>query len=446
MPKNKIGAYIFFSSEDDKYRVLGGIGTYIGLMSREIKRLFPATEVYWITRSHNGKNFTEKDPAGVRRFYFTSESDANKRPFFKYVIKPENQDLAGRMIFANKISNKIRQIVGEQKGKNIIIESGEWEGLGYEALGDISYSNVVKVARLHTPLITCMKQNSLPETAGNAFQLMTEYLTLISADCISACTEHVKTKIIRDLLGRDHPLSKKIIVLPNPIDTRNFKPDPCTRSESINLINKHLKTAFLSDKTFNIFAVGSVESRKGVEYVMDAVPLICQAIPNARVCFIGHCGDDNDKNYNANTKLSPKRLYVRIPKRYRKFVKFTDYIDHKILPQILPAGDVFPIMSLGDNFPGTVAELSLAQKPIIALMRGGVKEMLSDHGNRPAAYSLGSSLNGASRRLVRAVIKLHNDPAALKAIGGSLRSLMLKKYDSETVTELIMDSYSKYFK
>ncbi len=43
---NKIDCVVFLSKEDDKYLVLGGIGTYIGVLSRGIKKINNKIEVF----------------------------------------------------------------------------------------------------------------------------------------------------------------------------------------------------------------------------------------------------------------------------------------------------------------------------------------------------------------------------------------------------------------
>lgn len=438
--RNKIDCLILCSSEDDKHLVLGGIGTYLGLLSREIKSLYPAISVYWVTRSPGKKDFIETDHKGVVRYYLSAESNYNLKPFYRLIQHKDSLDLVEKIVFNQKVASKIYEIINYNKGKNIVIESGEWEGLCSEVFKNISDPKIIKSVRLHTPLATCIKQNLLERSSSNTYQLIAEHSTIELADCVSACTNFAKSNVINDVLGKDN--KKKIVTIPNPIDITNFFPNLCTRIESVKTLNSFIKSSFIKEDTFNILVVGSVENRKGVNYVMDAIPEICEKIPEARICFIGHCGNERSKNYNANTKLSPQKMFFRIQKKYWKFVKFSNYIDHKALPRVFGCGDLFPIMSLGDNFHGVVAEISLSAKPIIALMRGGVKEMLTNN-NREIAYSIGKDLKGAANRLAVAVKYLYDKPDMRNDIGNNLRKLMLEKYHPETVTRDIVEFYNK---
>jgi glycosyltransferase involved in cell wall biosynthesis len=438
--KPNIDCVIYISKEDNKYLVHGGIGTYLGVLSKTIKELFPDIKVFWITKSPNEKDFIETDEYGVLRHYISGLNSKLRQPFQKLLDK-NFEDLSEKITYNFKVTDTVKEILHNHINKNIIIETGEWEGLGIDLFKLIDRHNVGKIVRLHTPLATCIRQNNLSLSASNNYQLLFEEELIRSSDCISACTEHVKSKILEDVIGKHDSLAKEIVTLPNPIDVKSFAPHPELRVKSINCINTILNEKFITDTTCNVYFVGSVESRKGVEFIIDSVPNVIENDSNVRFCFIGHCGDDNDKNLNANTKLSPKKLLSRIPKRYHNFIRFTNYVSHSKLPLIMQSGDIFPIMSIGDNFPGTVAEIALTGKMILALERGGVKEMLRDENSRMVAIGLGSSLDKAAENLGNRIIKYSRDATSRDAVGKSLYDLIIRKYSPEVVTSQILDMY-----
>jgi glycosyltransferase involved in cell wall biosynthesis len=426
-----INHYIFVSSEDDKYRVAGGIGTYIGLLSRTIKQVSPKTKVSWFTLSA-GKPFNETDEYGVHRIYLDHSHQIKRTPFATHL---KQHGLIDHLVFQEKITDKVLECINPKE--KTILEIGEWEGHGAELFRKINHKNVLKVARIHTPLATCIKQNNLETTPENALQLWSEYATLSNADVLSACTKHVKERLEKDVIGKT--LLNPIKVLPNPIDDSKFGETKTNKKKIFAYLNKKIGSSLVSDNTFNIFVLGSVESRKGVEMIIDAIPKIASTIRNARICFIGHHGGDGE-NLTANSKIPPKQLLKRIEKRFHSHIGFTGYVDHKKLPEIISAGDIFPIMSLGDNFPGTVAEISLSSKPIISLARGGVKEMISNK-NTVVAYNIGRNLKNAPARLAQAVIKLHNNPDKMNEVGKALNKLMRRKYNSQTVAKTLLRYY-----
>ena len=180
-----VDCVIFLSKEDDKYLVLGGIGTYIGVLSRTIKQVSPKTKVYWITGSPRNSDFIEVDDFGVNRVYVSKSIDPKKYKFYDSLLQ-DQRSLTEKVYFNNKVTEKALEIIKQNETKNIVIESGEWEGLGSDLFNILDKQNIAKVVRLHTPLATCIKQNNLELSAANNYQLLVENQIIRCADLISA--------------------------------------------------------------------------------------------------------------------------------------------------------------------------------------------------------------------------------------------------------------------
>lgn len=443
--KNQVlDAFICVSSEDEKYNVKGGIGTYLGILTKEAKRLCPQMKVYWVSKSHNAFDFSEKDIYGIKRHYLSDTNPYQNRPFNNRLNfnRQESKSVLDQQIFLNKANAKLSKILSKLNGKKVAIECGEWEGIAHQLFRTLYDKNIVKATRIHTPLAVTMVSNDLPVSASNQLQLMHEFETLYNADCISSCTKYMKDQVIQHVLGSDCEKSPLIKVIPNPVDANNYKSGVCTRQNSIDKVNTILKNEFINEDTFNIYVIGSVEIRKGAELVIDAVATVAKKLPNARFCFLGHHGGNDSKNLTANTKLSPDVLLEKIPKEYRHQVAFAGYVDHSELPSIIESGDAFPIMYLGDNFPGTVAEIALMEKPILALARGGVNEMLQNENGEFVAYNLGSSLQAAPSALSAGLVYLYKNAQERKAIGKNLNALVRSKYVPEKIAKDILQFYS----
>jgi len=438
-----LDAFICISSEDDIYNVKGGIGTYLAVLTKEIKRIYPHMEIHWITKSHNASDFSEIDAFGIHRHYLSDTNPYQDKPFCKHL---ELSDSAGKAlldqeVFLNKANAKLSEILATLKGKKVAIECGEWEGIAHQVFRVIDNKDILKVARIHTPLAVTMISNKLPVSTTNKLQLIHEYETLNNVDCVTSCTNYMKVLLVEHVLG-DCQAADQIRVIPNPVDSKNYKPGTCSRSLSIDKVNALLGKKFLTQDTYNIYFIGSVETRKGAELAMAAVATIAAELPQARFCFFGHHGGNASKNLTANTKLAPEILYEKIPVQYRDQVAFSGYVDHAELPSIMESGDVFPIMYLGDNFPGAVAEISLMEKPILALSRGGVHEMLCDKNGELVAYDLGTSLKEAPAKLAQGVIELYHNPQQRLNIGRNLGALIRGKYEPEKITREIIEFYS----
>lgn len=443
--KKQLDAFICISSEDEKYNVKGGIGTYLGILTKEVKRLYPTVKVYWITKSHNAFDFSETDTFGIERHYLSDTCPYQDRPFYRHLRLHENdQDnsLINQHVFLNKVNEKLSILLKELAGKNVAIECGEWEGIAHQVFRVIKDKNVVKATRIHTPLAVTMLSNKLDVPAVNKLQLIHECEVLEHADCISSCTQFMKDQLTQAVLGVESPKAQTIAVIPNPVDSNTYKQGVYTRKESIKRINALLQQEFLNDTTFNVYIIGSIETRKGAELVVDAIAQVAEQLPQARFCFFGHHGGNDSKNLTANTKLPPCVLYERIHQQYRHQVAFAGYVDHAQLPLIIESGDVFPIMYLGDNFPGTVAEIALMAKPILALSRGGVNEMLQNEHGEFLAYDLGSSLDTASQVLAEGLLELHANIALRNTIGKNIEALIRRKYTPEKTARDIIEFYT----
>ena len=435
---------IFVSSEDDKYLVYGGIGTYLGVLTRSIRNLYPQTQVYWITKSMQSNDFCEVGKEGVTKIYLSEFGDEKNTTFFQTHKSLKDDKLAKYMGFIHRVEETILKILNENKKKSILLEVGEWEGQAYSLFSLINRLNLLKVTRLHTPLAVCFTQNHLKESGTNYLQMLNEYNQIKKADVISSCTNYMKQRVIQDLLGNSHPLAQKIITLPNPVDISAYRTELYSRKASIDFLQK-IRPDSIGTETFNVFVVGSVESRKGVEYVVKAIPRMSEAIAELRVCFLGHHATVEGEWSTANTKLLPKYLYRMIPEKYHQNMIFFNYISHADLPLAIAGGDVFPFLSVGDNFPGSVAEVGLSAKPIIALERGGVKEMLENKEGRCMAYSIGNELETASEKLAQAVETLYHNPTLRKKMGMELRDHFCEKYAPDYLVPVLMNTYWNEF-
>lgn len=440
--------FIFVSSEDDKYRVAGGIGTYLGLMTKYCKKLWPTAEVYWLTKSPNKKSFYRLR-SNVHCHYISPGDEFLKSPGFDQIPSKQHTMIV-QELFVHTVNAMLFKIISGHKNERIYIESGEWEGHASIAFSMLQNENIFKTTRLHTPLASCVAQNNLSVTCDNALQLLNEFATIHNADCISASTNHIKSKVIHDVLSKkiNRKLRKKMVVLPNPVDVENFaqKASPINnRTKAISYLNRCIGHKFFTTKSFNILIIGSVEYRKGIEIAKKAIPGLIQFIPGARICFIGHHAQKGEGQLTANTKASPETILESLTPKEKERVAFTGYIKHEKLPLVLAAGDAFPILSLEDNFPGTVAEIALAKKPVVALMRGGVKEMIN-YNKKCYAYSLGSDIEKADKKLVKKIAYIYNNPNHSKQVSEELCAMMQKRFQPETVLKNMFHYYEVQFK
>ncbi len=429
--------WIFLSSEDDKYNILGGIGTYIGCLSQMLRKQYPEMKIYWLTKSNKKDFFESRD--GIESWYFNNDKGPKLSKDFK-----TNREFNGEIenyAFQSKITKKTLEIVNKHGKELGIIESPDWEGLGNEVFQVLNSKNVLKVARIHTPLSVCSKYNKQEINGAFIRQYLNEYRTLVSADLLSACTKYVLWETIESMNLKG--LINKTTVIPNLLDSKNFKYKESgkkKRSSGINKINKILKEKFLSKETLNILIIGSVEKRKGSDLFMKCIPALIKKFPHIRICYVGRVSTEDG---NLNKKLSIRSMYDLIPEEYSEYVKFTGFIDRKQLSSIIDGGDLFPILYLTDNFPGVVTELALKKKCIVYLDKAGVSEMLSDAKNN-TVFSLGSDTKKIEAKLLKAINKIVINTDLPEIMGANLFNHITKKYSNTSTLKTMVVIYESY--
>ena len=266
--------YIFVSTEDEIHNIKGGIGTYIAILANSMCKVKYISKIYWI-----------------------SESKTND---FKVISGKLNRIYLGKIDFIHRVNHEVLNLINLNK-ERIFIESPEWEGLLYKTYREINLNNVLKITRLHTPLSHTSKFNLSASKECDA-QHEREKKQIEYSDILSSPTffiKHVVDKCFN--LPHDFPVKSKII--PNPINIYDFKPNVNSREESIELFST-LTGVYINKSNFNIFIIGSVEKRKGVEHMLHAIPTILNKINTAHFYFIGNFHNNID-SLNLNKKLSP---------------------------------------------------------------------------------------------------------------------------------------------
>lgn len=428
--------YIIISSEDDRERVAGGIGTYLGILATTLRELYPEMEVVWISRS-DIRDADFIDDHGVRRIYIKPVTQC-----LSSYLEMGNHDFAELFNFIQRLTVVAMDVFDEKPNVRTVIEVGEWEGHAYQLFLSLrNRNNILKLTRIHTPLAACMETNCLVSSTLTDFQIMTERETIRHADIVSPVTNFIRAVAEQKVC---HIPESKILVSPNPVNASLFVPNKVERSFAIQKVNQLLGSDFLTQETFNIFVIGSVETRKGVNLVMSAIPDICNRVNNARILFVGHLRNESD-SLTANSKFSRNEISRAVSDAYKGNVECLGFVEQSVLSQIIHAADIVPVMYLSDNFPGVVAEAALSAKPILYLERGGVPEMLTDEFGNKYGIPLGSDSNTAPTLLAQEIERYSKKPEYLASIGNDCYELIAKKYPPQLVVASYVQNISRWF-
>lgn len=403
--------YIIVSSEDNKLLVKGGIGTYLGLLCNAFGVYFSNVKMIWLTESPNGTFFVHKKK-NSRIFYFPKEN------------------------FKNKIQRnclRIHRIFSSNKNNKIAIEAPDWEGL----LSDVFTLNLgtqtLKITRLHS-ILELTKQNTPFFSNQEMEQIKCEHQQINHSDLISAPTKFVY-QFTRKLLGKNFS-SIPYCIVPNFINITFQKVQNISRYGACKTFNVLAKKEVISPDFINIFCVGSIEYRKGIDLSLKIAEHIIRDNKNIHFYFIGHYELD-DNLLTLNKKYTKQYLESIIPYEINNNIHICGYIEYQKLRKIYNACDTFLFCYRHDNFPGALIEAALTGKNIVYLQKGGCSEIM-----KCGTIDLGIGFSGKTDNDI-----IRNGYASLlislNHIGEKSAALPIKnKYNSKKIIRSICEYYT----
>jgi glycosyltransferase involved in cell wall biosynthesis len=169
---------------------------------------------------------------------------------------------------------------------------------------------------------------------------------------LCAVSRFVASKTLELLQMQERPVE----ILPNPVDTSMFAPPDSMREED-GLI---------------VFA-GTVCEKKGVRQLVQAMPLILQAVPQARLSIIGRDSRDPDGG-SYTTKLRES-----LPDQLKGRVCFEGQVGHAGMPERLARATVCVYPSHMEALPLAWLEGMAMGKCVVASRTGPGPEVI-EHG------------------------------------------------------------------
>lgn len=135
--------------------------------------------------------------------------------------------------------------------------------------------------------------------------------------------------------------------------------------------------------------IGRLHPSKGYIFLIEAVPLVLEKLPQARFVLVGEGGER-----------------VRLEKRARELgvASRVDFLGERVdADDLLPEFDIFVSPSVVEGMPNAILEAAVARIPIVATGVGGVPEVIQD--------ALTGLLvePGSSSRLASALIRMGQD-------------------------------------
>lgn len=204
----------------------------------------------------------------------------------------------------------------------------------------------------------------------------------------------------RDSICRYFPGDYRII--PNGVDKKRFR-----------AVDK-------KKNPFEILFVGRIEPRKGLQFLIDALPRIKKEFPKAKLTVVGG---------------GYKDMRLDIPSEIENSIKFLGFVSPADLPGIFSHASVFVSPAIcGESFGIVLLEAMGTETPVIASSIPGYRCVIED-GRNGLLVAPESSKDVADK-----VIALFEDKNLCKRlVKGGLRTV--DKYSWDVVAKDIMDFY-----
>ncbi len=174
----------------------------------------------------------------------------------------------------------------------------------------------------------------------------------------------------------------------------------------------------IPDDTPLLAIIGDIIPRKGLLYLIRALPKILKAVPDVRLAIVGE--PKRGTEYYEKARAEAQKLGVN---------DSILWLGHRNdVPQIMAGLDVYILASLDEMFPVAVLEAMAAGKAIVATRVGGVPECVQDGEN---GYLIPSENPNA---LADAVLKLLSNPQMRGEMGARARELARQEFSVESQT------------
>ncbi|SMB99294.1 Glycosyltransferase involved in cell wall bisynthesis [Thermanaeromonas toyohensis ToBE] len=227
---------------------------------------------------------------------------------------------------------------------------------------------------------------------------------------VIVCSQHMREEV----QGLFQVPSDKITVIPNGVVVSKFsgvQVDPALRQ----------RYALPQEKI--IFYVGRLVVEKGVQVLLEAMPKVLEACPEAKLVVAGQGPMEGE--------LKGRTWELGIAHK----VAFTGYIDDRTRNQLYRVADVAVFPSLYEPFGIVALEAMAAGVPVVVSETGGLKEIVTHQVNGLRASP------GNPNSLADNIIALLRDKALASALRKAASRLVKEVYDWRQIARRTLELY-----
>jgi glycosyltransferase involved in cell wall biosynthesis len=257
---------------------------------------------------------------------------------------------------------------------------------------------------------------------ADVFGLQGKFLKIIKrmvsfrADKVTVVSDALKKKLSEILAPNNH---SSLIILPMGVDSAMFSP---------NKKNLSIKEKYRIENHLLLY-VGRLTEKKGVRYLIDAMPLILHQCPHIKLLIVGNGELGSELQNQVKSQKLDKKVY------------FIGRLSNTELPAYYATSDIFIGPSIradgGDTegFGLTFVEASMSGCLVIGTDTGGIKDIIKD--NETGFLVPQKDSEALARRIIYSLE--HKDE--VKRISRNGRKRCIENYD----WKIIADRYANLF-
>jgi glycosyltransferase involved in cell wall biosynthesis len=261
------------------------------------------------------------------------------------------------------------------------------------------------VVRLHAPAFLTARLAAEP---GDLDLRAGEALEAASARCADLVT--APSRALATLVRRRWRLAaRRVRVVPNPLDEARFSPG----------LESEVREG-------RVLVVGRVERAKGQDLLVEALPAIRDAVPEAHLMLVGADG-------GARERLGHRAASLGV----RDAITFGGARPREELPAIYRSAAVCAVPSRFEAFPYTALEAMACGRPVVATRVGGVPEVVEEQRSGVLVDPDDVvALTGAIAELLR-------DGAERDRLGRAARERVLSAFAARKVAAAMVERYGE---
>ena len=271
------------------------------------------------------------------------------------------------------------------------------------------------VVRLYTPHSKFIVEglHNVTPSFDHQFVAMLERVAMVAADAITSPSDDLADFVADDLSYPRH----EIRIIRNPIDPVKFSPEG--------------PLAVPPDGRLTVLFVGRLEERKGIRYLIEAVPKVVAQYPNVRFVIVG-----DDTNNGKGQKSVRAELNQQIAEQgCLENLIFIPRVALDELPAYYRSADICVVPSVYDNSPYTSLEAMACGRPVVGTSAGGTKEYVLDG----ESGIIVPTKDGAA--LATAILRLLKDDAERLAMGKAARQRAVDKFQRTEIARQMVELY-----